>query len=38
MMDENNEQFVAYFLPTTKTMYLRQRDEEEGVSYHEEDE
>jgi len=38
MMDENNEQFVAYFLPTNSTMVKRKEDETSGVSYQEEEE
>ena len=38
MMDENNEQFVAYFLPTAETMGKRKEDEKEGVNYNEEEE
>lgn len=38
MMDENNEQFVAYFLPTPDTMAKRKEDESEGVNYRDEEE
>ena len=38
MMDENNEQFVAYFLPTPETMSKRKEDEKEGLNYREEEE
>ena len=38
MMDENNEQFVAYFIPTQETVKKRQRDIQEGVSYQEAEE
>ena len=34
-MDENNEQFVAYFLPTSETLTKRKDDEEQSVSYQE---
>lgn len=37
-VDENNEQFVAYFLPTEETLTKRKRDSEEGVDYNAEDE
>lgn len=35
MMDENNEQFVAYFVPTQETLKKRQRDTQDSVSYQE---
>ena len=35
-MDENNEQFVAYFLPTTDTLSKRREDEHLGVNYQDE--
>jgi hypothetical protein len=35
MMDENNEQFVAYFVPTQETLRKRQRDTQDSVSYQE---
>ena len=38
MMDENNEQFVAYFLPTPETMGKRKEDEKASVNYREEEE
>ena len=38
MMDENNEQFVAYFLPTSETMAKRKEDEHQDISYREEEE
>ena len=31
MMDENNEQFVAYFLPTPDTLGTRLTEESEGT-------
>ena len=34
-MDENNEQFVAYFVPTQETLKKRQRDAQDSVSYQE---
>ena len=34
-MDENNEQFVAYFVPTQETLRKRQRDTQDSVSYQE---
>ena len=37
-MDENNEQFVAYFLPTPETMRKRSEDEKEEVNYRDEEE
>ena len=37
MMDENNEQFVAYFLPTEETLTKRQQDEQAGVPYSEDE-
>ncbi len=33
MMDENNEQFVAYFLPTPATLVKRREDTQLGVEY-----
>jgi len=33
MMDENNEQFVAYFLPSASTLTKRSEDRSMGVSY-----
>lgn len=36
MMDENNEQFVAYFLPTPVTLVKRREDNQLGVEYQEE--
>ena len=38
MMDENNEQFVAYFLPTPETLRKRKEDEEAGTLYRPEEE
>ncbi len=38
MMDENNEQFVAYFLPAYDTMVKRKEDQRAGVSYAEDEE
>lgn len=32
-MDENNEQFVAYFVPTQETLTKRQQDVQNTVSY-----
>lgn len=37
-MDENNEQFVAYFVPTQATLSKRQEDSQLEVSYREEEE
>lgn len=37
MMDENNEQFVAYFLPTEETLTKRHQDEQTGVAYSEDE-
>ena len=37
-MDENNEQFVAYFLPTPETMTKRKDDEKAGMNYQEDEE
>lgn len=33
MMDEEGNQFVAYFLPHEETLRKRKRDSEEGVEY-----
>eukprot|EP00731_Ephydatia_muelleri_P028172 Em0019g1045a len=33
MMDENNEQFVAYFLPTEETTQKRKNDEKQQLLY-----
>ena len=33
MMDENNEQFVAYFLPTPETLQTRVEEEKETGDY-----
>ena len=33
MMDENNEQFVAYFVPTQETLRKRLQDVHQTVSY-----
>ena len=33
MMDENNEQFVAYFLPSPYTITKREEDERDGISF-----
>lgn len=38
MMDENNEQFVAYFLPTRDTILKRKEDEEVSSLYRQEEE
>ena len=35
MRDENNEQFVAYFVPTKETLRKRQQDTQDSVSYQE---
>lgn len=32
-MDENNEQFVAYFLPSPYTITKREEDERDGISF-----
>lgn len=37
MMDEEGNQFVAYFLPNEDTLRKRKRDFEEGVDYMPED-
>lgn len=37
MMDEEGNQFVAYFLPNEDTLRKRKRDFEEGVDYMAED-
>ncbi|XP_063289284.1 RNA polymerase II-associated factor 1 homolog [Pelobates fuscus] len=37
MMDEEGNQFVAYFLPGEETMRKRKRDQEEGLDYMAED-
>ncbi|XP_065883601.1 RNA polymerase II-associated factor 1 homolog [Dysidea avara] len=37
MMDENNEQFVAYFLPTKETLTKRHQDDQTGLSYQEDE-
>ncbi|XP_064404030.1 RNA polymerase II-associated factor 1 homolog [Halichondria panicea] len=36
MMDENNEQFVAYFLPTPDTLVKRREDNQLGLDYQDE--
>jgi len=33
MVDEEGDQFVAYFLPTTDTLKKRKRDLEEEIEY-----
>ena len=38
MMDENNEQFVAYFLPTPSTITKRREDGETDVLFRPEEE
>ncbi|RWS27766.1 RNA polymerase II-associated factor 1-like isoform 1 [Leptotrombidium deliense] len=38
MVDEQGEQFVAYFLPTEETIKKRKRDEENEVEYVEDEE
>lgn len=37
-MDENNEQFVAYFLPTAETIGKRKEDDKAAVNYRDEEE
>ena len=37
MMDEEGNQFVAYFLPNEETLRKRKRDFEEGMDYMPED-
>ena len=37
MMDENNEQFVAYFLPTSETITKRKEDSDAKILYRPED-
>lgn len=37
-MDENNEQFVAYFLPTSETIAKRKEDNDANIAYRPEDE
>lgn len=37
MMDEEGNQFVAYFLPNEDTLRKRKRDFEEGMDYMPED-
>lgn len=32
-MDENNEQFVAYFLPTPDTLQVRTEEEKEAAVF-----
>ena len=36
-MDENNEQFVAYFLPSEETLVKRHQDEQAGIAYGEDE-
>ena len=36
-MDEEGEQFVAYFLPTVETIGKRKRDGDEEVEYEPDD-
>ena len=36
-MDENNEQFVAYFLPTDETTLKRKNDEKLQLLYQDEE-
>ena len=38
MVDEQGDQFVAYFLPTEETLGKRKRDAELGQDYQDEDE
>lgn len=33
MVDEDNEQFVAYFLPTDETRTKRREDQQENLDY-----
>ncbi len=33
MVDEEGDQFVAYFLPTAETRRKRKRDIDEGMEY-----
>ena len=33
MVDEDNEQFVAYFLPTDETRMKRREDQQENLEY-----
>lgn len=37
MMDEEGNQFVAYFLPVEETLRKRKRDQEEEMDYAPED-
>ena len=37
MVDEEGDQFVAYFLPTSDTIRKRKRDQEEEMEYDPED-
>jgi RNA polymerase II-associated factor 1 len=37
MVDEDNDQFVAYFLPTEDTVDKRQKDRRMGINYDEEE-
>ena len=37
-MDENGEQFVAYFLPTKETLQKREEDKKLGIPYRQEEE
>ncbi|XP_014677153.1 PREDICTED: RNA polymerase II-associated factor 1 homolog [Priapulus caudatus] len=37
MMDEEGNQFVAYFLPTEETLKKRKRDQEESIEYNDEE-
>ena len=38
LVDKNNEQFVAYFLPMEETLKKRRRDEENDAGYDADDE
>ena len=38
MVDEQGDQFVAYFLPTEETLGKRKRDHQQGQDYQEDDE
>ena len=37
-MDENGEQFVAYFIPTPEARAKRRADEEQDIPYQEDEE
>ena len=38
MVDESNEQFVAYFLPTSDTIERREEDKRLGMPFREDQE